>query len=168
MTPAPCPAGAAPDTGPLVSVIIPTYNRAVLVERAIRSVLGQHWRDLELIVVDDGSTDGTAARLAGIDDVRMRVIPQDNGGVACARNRGLAEARADWIAFLNSDDHWHPEKLSRQMAAMMRAPVRAGFCHTGLEIVLPDGRSLARPVLRDVFSRRRSSTIRFARRPPAG
>lgn len=137
--PRPGPNGPLPAGGPLVGVVIPTYNRADLVLRAVRSVLGQTWRDLDLVVVDDGSTDGTVDRLAAIDDPRLRVIAQANGGVARARNRGLAEARGDWVAFLDSDDRWHPEKLARQMAVMLTAPARTGFCHTGLEIVLADG-----------------------------
>ncbi len=137
--PRPGPGGPLPTGGPLVSVVIPTWNRAALAERAARSVLAQSWRDLELVIVDDGSTDGTAERLAAIADPRLRVVRQKNGGVARARNRGLAEVRGDWIAFLDSDDLWLPEKLARQMAVMLAAPALTGFCHTGLEIVTPEG-----------------------------
>ena len=133
----PAPTGPLPRTGPLVSVVIPTWNRAALVAEAAASVLAQSWRDLELLVVDDGSTDGTADRLARIGDPRLRVIRQGNGGVARARNRGVAEARGDWIAFLDSDDLWRPEKLARQMAMMLPLPPRVGFCHTGIEIAGP-------------------------------
>ncbi|KAF0675902.1 glycosyltransferase family 2 protein [Profundibacterium mesophilum] len=135
----PMRSGDLPVTGPLVSVIIPTFDRAHLAERAVASVLGQTWRALELLVVDDGSRDDTGARLARITDPRLRVIRQENGGVASARNRGIAQARGDWIAFLDSDDTWHPEKLSRQMAVMLPLPARVGFCHTGLEIAEPGG-----------------------------
>ncbi|WP_299819412.1 glycosyltransferase [uncultured Jannaschia sp.] len=135
----PASVGPLPRTGPLVSVVIPTWNRAALVAQAASSVLAQTWRDLELLVVDDGSTDGTAERLARIGDPRLRVIRQSNGGVARARNRGVAEARGAWIAFLDSDDLWRPEKLARQMALMLPLPPRVGFCHTGLEIAGPEG-----------------------------
>lgn len=131
-----------PTTGPLVSVVIPTFDRAPLVVDAVRSVLNQTWQDLELVVIDDGSTDGTGARLGAIDDPRLRIVRQPNGGVARARNRGVAETRGGWIAFLDSDDRWRPEKLSRQMARMLAAPGRIGFCHTGIEIVGPDGTSV--------------------------
>ena len=130
--------GAAPTTGPLVSVVIPTFDRASLVVRAVRSVLDQTWRDMEVLVVDDGSTDDTGARLAAIGDPRLTVVAQPNGGVARARNRGMARASGAWIAFLDSDDVWRPEKLSRQMARMLAAPARTGLCHTGIEIVGPD------------------------------
>lgn len=120
--------------GPLVSVIVPTFNRAQLVERAARSVLEQTYADVELLVVDDGSTDDTSLRLAALSDRRLRVIGQPNGGVARARNRGLAEARGRYIAFLDSDDWWRPEKLSHQVAALEAAPSRAGLCHTAVEI----------------------------------
>jgi glycosyltransferase involved in cell wall biosynthesis len=124
----------APDKAPLVSVVIPTYDRGPLLERAVASVLAQTYRTLELLVVDDGSTDDTQARLARIDDPRLRVIRQGNQGVARARNRALREARGAYIAFLDSDDAWLPGKLERQVAALEAAPARVGFCHTALEI----------------------------------
>ena len=120
--------------GPLVSVVIPTYNRPEATERAARSVLAQTHRALELLVIDDGSTDDTAARVERIGDPRLRVVRQENGGVARARNRGLAEARGAYVAFLDSDDEWRPDKLARQVAAMEAAPARVGFCSTGAEI----------------------------------
>ena len=125
---------APPDGAPLVSVVIPTFNRPEATERAARSVLAQTHRALELLVVDDGSTDGTGERVARLGDPRLRVVRQPNGGVARARNRGLGEARGAYIAFLDSDDEWRPDKLARQVAAMEAAPARVGFCSTGAEI----------------------------------
>jgi glycosyltransferase involved in cell wall biosynthesis len=107
---------------PLVSVIIPTYNRAALVAEAVASVLAQTWRDFEVLVVDDGSTDHTAAALAPFaGQVTVRRRP-GRGGVSAARNQGIAAARGQWLAFLDSDDLWLPEKLSRQWAFLQAHP----------------------------------------------
>lgn len=102
---------------PAVSVVIPTYNRAHSIERSIQSVLRQTFADFELIIVDDGSTDGTQDLVRAIKDPRVRLVsmPQ-NGGPGAARNLGIREAVADWVAFQDSDDEWLPEKLERQMA----------------------------------------------------
>ena len=125
---------AAAGSGPLVSVVIPTHNRPEATVRAARSVLAQTHGALELLVIDDGSTDDTAARVLRLDDPRLRVVRQENGGVARARNRGLAEARGAYVAFLDSDDAWRADKLARQVVAMEAAPARVGFCSTGCEI----------------------------------
>lgn len=89
---------------PIITVVIPTYNRRHVIERAVHSVLGQGMARLELIVVDDGSTDGTAELLANIEDPRLSVIVQANGGVCVARNTGITAASCDFITFLDSDD----------------------------------------------------------------
>jgi hypothetical protein len=96
---------------PAVSVIVPTFQRRELVKRAVASVLAQTYRDLELIVVDDGSTDGTREALGGIDD-RVRYRWQPNRGVAAARNAGLRLARGELVAFLDSDDRWLLDHLA--------------------------------------------------------
>ena len=108
----------APAPLPRVSIVIPTFNRKRLLAEAIASVLAQGEQDFELIVVDDGSTDGTAEDLATrhADEPRLRVVRQTNGGSGPARNRGLAEARAPWTAFLDSDDLWDADYLERQLA----------------------------------------------------
>ena len=102
-----------------VSVIIPVFNRSQLVHRAIQSVLKQTHSDLELIVVDDGSTDDLADSLSLIKDPRLRLASHDeNKGAAAARNTGISEARGQYVAFLDSDDYWLPEKLERQLEFM--------------------------------------------------
>jgi glycosyltransferase involved in cell wall biosynthesis len=104
---------------PLVSVVIPTYNRAALLPRAITSVLNQTLSDLECIVVDDGSTDQTMQVVAGFQDPRLRVVRlPGNGGYSRANNTGIRVARGELIAFLDSDDEWLPSKLERQVARL--------------------------------------------------
>jgi glycosyltransferase involved in cell wall biosynthesis len=105
---------------PLVSAIIPTYNRAHLVTDAVESILGQTYANVEVIVVDDGSTDDTLARLARYGN-GIRVISQKNAGPAAARNRGIAVATAEYVAFLDSDDVWLPTKLERQVRMLESA-----------------------------------------------
>ena len=107
---------------PRVSVIIPTYNRASLVQEAVASVLAQTYRDFELLVVDDGSTDGTLEALASFaGEIRVLSLPVRRG-VSGARNAGIAAAQGEWRAFLDADDLWLPEKLARQMAFMEAHP----------------------------------------------
>ena len=98
----------------MVSAIIPTYNRWPLVREALDSVLAQSYRSFELIVVDDGSTDGSADRLRQVEGC-IRLIVQANRGVSAARNRGVEVARGKYLAFLDSDDLWLPEKLAAQV-----------------------------------------------------
>jgi GT2 family glycosyltransferase len=106
---------------PLVSVIIPTYNRGAMLVEAVDSVLAQSYRDRELIVVDDGSTDGTSGDLAARFDARLSLFTQQRSGVAAARNAGVRAAQGNYIAFLDSDDFWLPQKLERQIDFMLRA-----------------------------------------------
>ena len=100
---------------PLVSVIIPTYNRGWILEEAVDSVLAQDFKDYELIVVDDGSTDNTKEILYRYRN-EIVVLEQSNQGVSAARNRGIAASNGKYVAFLDSDDLWLPQKLSRQLA----------------------------------------------------
>lgn len=114
-------------TRPLVSIILPTYNRAPLLSEAIASVQAQSCGEWELIVVDDGSTDGTLGVLP--DDVRVKVAPRTHSGnIAALRNAGLEVAIGDYIGFLDSDDRWHPRKLDLQISRLERSP-DAGWCH---------------------------------------
>ena len=122
---------ALPDANaPRVSVVIPTHNRAGLVVRAIRCVLEQTMSDLELIVVDDASTADTAAAVVRIDDPRLQFVQlAKNGGQAHATNVGIARARAEWVAFLDDDDEWLPDKLAAQLARLAQTPdASAVYC----------------------------------------
>jgi glycosyltransferase involved in cell wall biosynthesis len=112
-----------------VSVIIPTYNRAALVQEAVASVLAQTWREFELIVVDDGSTDDTPEALAPYASRISLRRRESRGGVSAARNAGIAAARGEWLAFLDSDDLWLPEKLAHQMAYLSAHPAQL-WCQT--------------------------------------
>jgi len=115
---------------PKVSVVIPTYNRAAVVPRAIESVLAQTVTDLEVIVVDDGSSDGTGQILKKMFGDRIRYFAQANQGVSVARNKGMEEARGEWIAFLDSDDRWEKEKLEWQFKALERFGPHCSGCYT--------------------------------------
>ena len=105
-----------------VSVVIPAYNAAETIAQTIGSALAQTITDLEVIVVDDGSTDATPAVIKSISDSRLRLVERSNGGVAAARNTGIAAARGEWIAFLDADDIWLPTKLERQLVLMQEHP----------------------------------------------
>jgi glycosyltransferase involved in cell wall biosynthesis len=114
--------------GVLVSVVLPTYNRRRVLGRAVFSVLGQTYRNLELIVVDDGSTDGTEDFVAAVDDPRVHFVgKQHREGVARARNDGIRMARGELIAFQDSDDEWLATKLERQVALLGSSPPDVGW-----------------------------------------
>lgn len=115
---------------PKVSVVIPTYNRADKVRKSIESVLAQTFRDIEVIVVDDGSSDETAQTLQDAFGDRIRYHFQPNQGVSAARNRGIEMARGEWIAFLDSDDFWEKEKIEWQLKALDRFGSQCGACYT--------------------------------------
>jgi glycosyltransferase involved in cell wall biosynthesis len=119
------------------SVIIPVYNGAEFVGSAIRSVLEQTERDLDLIVVDDGSTDDTREVVRRFDDPRLRLIEQSNAGPSAARNRGIAEARGEWVGFLDADDSWMPEKLAKHLECAAKHP-EAGLIYSSVVVVGDD------------------------------
>jgi GT2 family glycosyltransferase len=119
--------------GTSVSVIIPTYNRAAFLPKAVHSVLAQSHVPAEVIVVDDGSTDETET-VCRTFPAPVRYLRQRNSGQAAARNLGLSEARSDWVAFLDSDDIWNPTKLAVQLAALREVP-EAGWSTTGCVVV---------------------------------
>jgi glycosyltransferase involved in cell wall biosynthesis len=114
-------------SSPAVTVVIPLYQKGRSVLAAVRSVLSQRFADLELLVVDDGSTDEGPALVAQVTDPRLRLLRQPNEGPGAARNRGLAGARGALIAFLDADDEWDPEFLELGVAALTRAPECAAW-----------------------------------------
>ena len=119
-----------------VSVIIPTYNRCHCIVKAIDSVVSQTFQDLEVIVVDDGSTDHTQSTLSTyINDKRIQYIYQENKGVSAARNTGIKLAQGDWVAFLDSDDQWLPKKLHKQIQLIETSSVDVGcvICNSRFE-----------------------------------
>jgi len=120
------------DVSPLVSIIIPSYNCEAYIEQTLASVLGQTHRPIEVIVVDDGSTDRTAEIVAAHGEP-VRLVQQVNQRVCVARNRGFELSRGDFVCFLDHDDYWHPWKLQRQLEAFRRHP-DAGVVFTAFEL----------------------------------
>ena len=132
----------------LVSVIIPTYNRAGLIGEAIESVRAQTYRPIEIIIADDGSTDDTEAVVGRFaesagEGLNVRYVRQENQGAPAARNRGLLESRGEFIQFLDSDDLLHPDKLSAQVTAMRQEP-EADYVFSGWEQVDGKGKPAGR------------------------
>lgn len=126
---------------PKVSVIIPLYNHAAYVPRAVESVLTQTLADLELIVVNDGSTDNSLEVVRAIRDPRLRVLDQKNQGAHAAINRGLSEAKGDFLAILNSDDVFHPARLAKLIPPLEANP-DIGLAASYLEVIDQHGKSL--------------------------
>src|SRR4030042_1653484 len=116
-----------------VSVIIPVYNRAELIAQAVESVLRQSFSDFELLVVDDGSSDGTWEALQRCGP-RIRALPQEHRGASAARNLGIQTAAGEYLAFLDSDDLWQPQKLARQVQYLDQHPEVAHVHCDGREI----------------------------------
>jgi glycosyltransferase involved in cell wall biosynthesis len=127
----------ASDTRPLVTVVVPAFNAQATLAETLRSVAAQTYSPLEILIVDDGSTDSTAAVAAAFcgAEPRARLIRKENGGVASARNRGLAEAAGDWVAPIDADDLWHPTKIEKQMAAALAAPEPPGFVYCWFRVI---------------------------------
>ena len=113
---------------PAISVVIPLFNKAAYVGDAIRSVLEQTHPAAEIVVVDDGSTDGSAAVVSALEEPAIRLIRQTNGGVSVARNRGIEAARGDYIAFLDADDCYQPDFLAGIARLIQQFPAAAVFC----------------------------------------
>lgn len=106
----------------MISVVIPLYNKEQYIANTIRTVLGQSFQDFEIVIVDDGSTDGSCEEVQKIEDARIRLIHQANAGVSAARNRGIEEAAGEYIAFLDADDEWKPDYLAVQYALTKKYP----------------------------------------------
>jgi glycosyltransferase involved in cell wall biosynthesis len=148
---------------PSVTVVIPTYNRADFISRSIRSALNQTVHDIEVVVVDDASTDETRTIIEAVEDPRVRVVPTaSRSGPSAARNRGIEAARGRLVAFLDSDDEWLPSKLERQCEVLNRA-APAGAVVTGVWLrrgsdCRPDVTNLDREAFEQLLSYRGSIT----------
>ncbi len=123
------------NTHPVVSVIIPTYNRSHLVQRAVKSVLAQTYDDFELIVVNDASTDKTKEVIRNFEDKRIIYIcNEQNRGASAARNMGIISARGKYIALLDDDDEWLPEKLEKQIKRFQQVSDKVGLIYSGAKV----------------------------------
>tara|TARA_B100000686_G_C16493614_1_gene813395 strand:+ start:84 stop:905 length:822 start_codon:yes stop_codon:yes gene_type:complete len=122
-----------------ISVVIPTYNRKSFLQNAIDSVLTQTYQNIELIIIDDGSSDKTIEYL-NKKYPRIKIFKQSNKGVSAARNKGIELSSNDWIAFLDSDDRWHPKKLEKQVKNLIEKP-KFKICHTN-EIWIRKGKKI--------------------------
>lgn len=143
---------------PTVSVIIPTYERADALPRTIDSVLDQTLEDVEVIVVDDASTDHTPAVVESYDDDRVTFLQhEENRGGSAARNTGIAHATGEYIAFLDSDDEWLPRKLERQVETLERRSDNWVAAYCGVEMVSASPQGPLRRVATHLFSRRRDT-----------
>lgn len=107
---------------PFFSVVIPLYNKQTYIKRSLNSVLAQTMTDFEVVVIDDGSTDSSAAIVKSILDQRVRLIQQQNSGVSAARNRGISECYGEWVAFLDADDEYFPECLQEMYSCVKKFP----------------------------------------------
>lgn len=106
----------------MISVVIPLYNKVVSIAHTLETVRQQTYSDYEIVVIDDGSTDGSADVVRSVDDSRIRILAQSNAGVSAARNRGIEEAHGEFIAFLDADDEWKPDYLETQMHLVGKYP----------------------------------------------
>lgn len=160
------------DSVPLISVIIPTYNGAAFIERTIRSVLTQTYTRFELLVVDDGSQDNTGqiVRELALQDGRIKYFYRENsGGPARPTNYGIGQAAGEWLAFLDHDDYWLPEKLARQVRYVRHHSVDMVTCHTfvrwegagdrATKIKVPRSRNYTRLILEKNFILSTSSVL---------
>lgn len=125
----------------LISVVMPAYNAEITIDQAIQSVIKQTYKNIELIVIDDGSNDKTVEKVNAYTqkDSRVKILHnRTNAGVAVSRNRGVKAARGEWIAFLDSDDAWLPEKLEKQYKRLLNAP-KCSICFTGSSFINEQG-----------------------------
>lgn len=126
---------------PLITVVLPTYNRTGSLSKSIQSVLDQTYTNFELLVIDDASTDNTREVVSRIDDPRIKYIEHEvNQGPSVARNTGIEKANGNIIAFQDSDDEWFPEKLQKQVSAFDTAPSDVGVVYTGMWRIVNDER----------------------------
>lgn len=134
----------------MISVVIPLYNKEKYVERTLRSVLNQSYTDYEVVVVNDGSKDGSVAVVEAIADQRIRIVNQENRGVSAARNRGVEESRSEFVAFLDADDEWTPDHLETLAGLIAKYP-SCGIFATSYQIK-KEGGDTRSPLLSGGFS----------------
>lgn len=132
-------------SSPLVSVVIPAYNAMVYLPEALESVLQQTFLNFEVVIVNDGSDDGIKDWAAELKDARVRLVSQENRGLAGARNRGIQESRGEYLAFLDADDCWHPTKLAKQVEVLTQSPT-VGVVYTWMQLIDPAGDLTGRTV----------------------
>jgi glycosyltransferase involved in cell wall biosynthesis len=135
------------DDAPLVSIVVPAFNAADTIEETLHSISQQTYRNLEIIVVDDGSTDGTVevARRHGMADPRLRLLSRPNGGVAAARNEGIKASGGACLAFIDADDLWHPTKIAKQLAALLAGGPDTALVYSPFRLIDAAGMVLASP-----------------------
>jgi glycosyltransferase involved in cell wall biosynthesis len=133
------------DSGVGVSVIIPAYNYAHFLRDAVLSALRQDWSPLEVLVVDDGSTDDTEAVLRSVQEPRLRVIRQTNAGLSAARNTGIREAKYPLLAFLDADDRWESGFLKKIAGCLAAAPSSVALAASGWQRITRDGQLVEQP-----------------------
>lgn len=121
---------------PLVSVIIPSYNYEAFIGQCVESVLNQDYPNIEILIIDDGSQDNSVKLLEKMG-APLKIIRQNNQGVSSARNRGLMEAKGEYIAFLDADDYWASSKIRKQLTALIEN--RVDLIYSGINLVSPDG-----------------------------
>lgn len=148
---------------PVVSVIMPSYNHAAFVEKAIESVLGQTIKDIELIIVDDGSTDDTPKKIAAIKDPRITFIPLTENRRQHPRNLALSLAKGKFIAFQNSDDEWEPNKLERQLN-FMENNSNVAVCFTKVKIIDDRGKETSGTWLEGMFDEKNMTRTEWLKR----
>jgi len=131
--------------GPLVSVVVPAFNAASTLSLTLSSIANQTYRSLDIIVVDDGSTDRTAAiaRHFRLSEPRLRVITQPNGGVAAARNAGIRSSKGEFVAFIDADDLWHPTKIELQIEALLAEDPDVALVYSPYRVIDTDGNVIA-------------------------
>lgn len=135
------------DDGLVVSVVVPAFNAGGTIQQTLHSVSQQTYRNLEVVVVDDGSTDDTAAiaRRHSLADPRFRVISQPNLGVAAARNAGIRATTGAFVAFIDADDLWHPTKIAKQIDALLAGGPEMALVYSPFRVIDTDGRVTASP-----------------------
>lgn len=150
-----------------LSVIIPLYNKAQSMPKTLDCVLAQTYTDFEVLVIDDGSTDGSAEVVRAYSDPRLRLISKSNGGVSSARNKGIREAQYDYLAFLDADDYWEPTYLEEQVRMITDFPYAAmwsigwGYLVGDKKIAIPHKPSPYRGYITNYWTQKKCSNIFF-------